>query len=152
MVALAARPGSQPWRWQASKNTRIIDSDSARVAGGEEPREPGERQGPRADGGECASGGQAETGPALDRVAQPRLADPVEARRGAPAPGGDAQAPGLPVVRGPFAVEGRRLPGDDFEPWPDCTGCRRAVHRASSSCHTPALVSASRMSAAPRWT
>jgi len=32
MVALAARPGSQPWRWQASKNTRIIDSDSARVA------------------------------------------------------------------------------------------------------------------------
>jgi hypothetical protein len=25
------QPGSQPWRWQASKNTRIIDSDSARV-------------------------------------------------------------------------------------------------------------------------
>ena len=23
---------AQPWRWQASKNTRIIDSDSARVA------------------------------------------------------------------------------------------------------------------------
>jgi hypothetical protein len=31
MVAPAARPGSQPWRWQASKNTRIIDRDSARV-------------------------------------------------------------------------------------------------------------------------
>jgi hypothetical protein len=31
MVALAASPGSQPWRWQASKNTRIIDRDSARV-------------------------------------------------------------------------------------------------------------------------
>jgi len=31
MTALAANPGSHPWRWQASKKTRIMLSDNARV-------------------------------------------------------------------------------------------------------------------------
>src|SRR5262249_23126779 len=77
--------------------------DRAHVAGpgmtrGEEPGEPGERQRPGVDGRERAPGRRPEPGPALDRVAEPGLADPAEACRAAPAPGGDAQPPGVPVV------------------------------------------------------
>ena len=68
----------------------------------------GER--PGVYGRERASGRQAEPGPALDRVTEPLLADSAETCRAAPAPGGDAQAAGIPVVRRPLAVEAAASP------------------------------------------
>ena len=94
-----ARPGRTadgtsrraPWRWQASKYTRIIDSAQVslgdqpaqvfrqnrpgnrarlcdlRVTGGKQPGEPAQRQRPAIDGGERAPGRQADPAPALDR-------------------------------------------------------------------------------------
>src|SRR6202022_3095959 len=136
----------QDWPGDRARVARL------RMTGREEPGEPGERQCPGIDGRERASGRQPEPGPALDRIAEPGLADPAEARRAASAPGGDAQPPGIPVVRRPLAIQDGRLAADYLEPRPVLPSRHGAGHRSSSSRQTPARRSASRMSARSRWT
>jgi hypothetical protein len=94
-VSLGEQPGQVVLQDRPGDGARV---SGLRVTRGKEPGEPGERQRPGVDGGERAPGCEAEPGPALDRVAEPLLADPVKARRAAPAPGGDAQEAGIPVV------------------------------------------------------
>ena len=94
-VSLDEQPGDVVLQNRPGDSARI---SGLRVTRGEEPGEPGERQRPGVDGGECAPGREAEPGPPFDRVAEPGLADPVKARRAAPAPGRDAQEAGIPVV------------------------------------------------------
>ena len=123
-----------------------------RLVRSEEPGEPGKRERPGVYGRERASGRQAEPGPALDRVTEPLLADSAETCRAASAAGGDAQAAGVPVVRRPLAVEDGCLAVNHRKARLVLHGRCGAAHRASSCCQTPVRRSASRMSAASRWT
>ena len=170
MTASWASRGSQPWRWQASENTRSMLSDSARVDGrvalveqprqvvlqdrpgdaglvgdagvalGEERREPGHGQRPGADGRERAPGGQAEPGPPLDRVAQPVLGDGVEPRRAAAR--GGRERPAAPAFQWSPAYS-----ASSPAAWP-WTSTGRGL--AAAARRRPALTARSRSRPTPR--
>ena len=124
----------------------------ARVALGQEHREPGQGQRPGRDGRERAPGGQPEPGPPFHRVAQPVLGDGVEPGRPPPAEGGNAQTLRVPVVAGVLAVQAGGLAVNQYRARPGGGSARRGPHRGLPAwSHTPARMRASRTSAASRW-
>ena len=126
----------------------------ARVALGQERREPGQGQCPGRDGRECAPGGQPEPGPPFHRVAQPVLGDGIESCCLPPAAGGNAETLRVPVIAGVLAVEVGGLAVNQHRAGPGGGGASGGAHLAlpvSAWSHAPARMRASRTSAESRW-